>query len=72
MTAITPGMEGKTKHGTPVEILKEIEPFRYNGKSELRRVEVIFFGRHTGQLVIDMNLNNIIFEEKEGLKRWTI
>lgn len=63
MIEITPGMEGKTKHGTPVEILREIEPFKYNGKAELRRVEVIFFGRHTGQLVIDMNLDNIILKE---------
>jgi len=44
---ITPGLKGKTKYGTPVEILREIEPFRYNGKVELRRAEVIFFGRHT-------------------------
>ena len=62
---ITQGMEAKTKYGTPVEILREIKPFKYNGKAELRRVEVIFFGRHTGQLVIDMNLKDIIFEEKE-------
>ena len=60
---ITPGMEGKTKYGTPVEILKEIDPFKYNGKVELRRAEVIFFGRHTGQLVIDMNLEDIILKE---------
>lgn len=55
-------MEGKTKYGTPVEIIKEIDPFLYNGKKELRRAEVIFFGRHTGELVINMNLENIIFE----------
>jgi len=60
--SIVKGTTGKTKYGTPVEILKEIEPFRYNGKVELRRAEVIFFGRHTGQLVLDMNLNNIVFE----------
>lgn len=59
---IIPGMEGKTKYGTPVEIIKEIDPFLYNGKKELRRAEVIFFGRHTGELVINMNLENIIFE----------
>lgn len=63
---ITPGMEGKTKYGTPVEILKEIDPFKYNGKAELRRVEVVFFGRNTGQLILDMNLENIVFGEKEG------
>jgi len=63
--SIAPGMEGKTKHGTPVEILRELDPFRYNGKTELRRVEVVFFGRHTGQLILDMNLENIMFEEKE-------
>lgn len=57
--------EAKTKYGTPVEILRELDPFLYNGKKELRRVEVIFFGRHTGQLVLDMNLNDIIFEERE-------
>jgi len=62
MMKITPGLKGKTKYGTPVEIIKEIEPFKYNGKVELRRAEVVFFGRHTGQLIIDMNLNNIEFE----------
>jgi len=25
--------------------------------------EVVFFGRHTGQLVLDMNLNDIILKE---------
>jgi len=65
MIEITPGLKGKTKYGTPVEILKEIEPFRYNGKVELRRAEVVFFGRHTGQLIIDMNLNNIMFGKTE-------
>ena len=60
--SIAPGMEGKTKYGTPVEVIKEIEAFKCNGKIELRRAEVVFFGRHTGQLVIDMNLNNIEFE----------
>jgi len=62
MIEITPGLKGKTKYGTPVEVIKEIESFKCNGKIELRRVEVVFFGRHTGQLVIDMNLNNIVFE----------
>ncbi|MBW2106443.1 MAG: hypothetical protein JRI26_10595 [Deltaproteobacteria bacterium] len=62
MMKITPGLKGKTKYGTPVEILREIEPFKCNGKIELRRAEVVFFGRHTGQLVLDMNLNNIKFE----------
>jgi len=59
---ITPGLKGKTKYGTPVEVIKEIEPFKCNGKIELRRAEVVFFGRHTGRLVIDMNLNDIVFE----------
>jgi len=59
---ITPGLKGKTKYGTPIEVLREIEPFKHNGKVELRRAEVVFFGRHTGQLIIDMNLNNIVFE----------
>jgi len=62
MIEIIPGLKGKTKYGTPVEIIRELEPFRYNGKVGPRRVEVIFFGRHIGQLIIDMNLNNIEFE----------
>lgn len=60
---ITQGMKAKTKYGTPVEILKEIDPFKSNGKVELRRVEVVFFGRHTGQLLLDMNLEDIILKE---------
>ena len=65
MIEIIPGLRGKTKHGTPVEVIKELEPFRYNGKVGPRRVEVIFFGRHTGQLIIDMNLKNIVFEGED-------
>jgi len=66
MIEIIPGLKGKTKYGTPVEVIKELEPFRHNGKAELRRAEVIFFGRHTGQLIIDMNLENIMLGKKEG------
>ena len=60
---ITPGMNAKTVYGTPVEIIREAKPWKCDGKENLQRVDVVFYGWHSGGREITMLVKNLVMDK---------